>query len=137
MDAPATGFALDLGHLQWTLRASGRDQLTAPEVRIVVAGRNSQQVQAAVDRLRGADMVSATLVDADIPRCLAFARAWGYDAVVALSGETSRLLRATDATSHKLNAVDPDLIRRLARGSNAKAAAASPRAHASRVRTKG
>lgn len=135
-DAPATGFALDLGHLQWTLRAAGRDQLTTPEIRVVVAGRKSQQVQAAVDRLRKADVVAATLADDDVQRCLAFARAWGYDGVVALTGETIRLLRATDATSHKLSAVDPELIRRLARGSNATTAAV-PHARAARVRTKG
>jgi len=116
-DAPATGFALDLGHLQWTLRASGRAGDGTGDLRIAVAGSDRRRVQAAADALRRADIVTATLPPGDAQRWLAFARTWGYDAVLTLGrGGSLRLQRAADGSSHTLAAIRPDLIRRLARG---------------------
>jgi ATP phosphoribosyltransferase regulatory subunit len=116
-DAPATGFALDLGHLQWTLRASGRRDEPAGDVRIAVVGSDRRRVQIAADTLRRADIVAATLPAGDAQRCLAFARTWSYDAVLSLGrGGSLRLQRVADGSSHALTAIRPDLIRRLARG---------------------
>jgi ATP phosphoribosyltransferase regulatory subunit len=116
-DAPATGFALDLGHLQWTLRASGRRDEPTGDVRIAVVGGDRRRVQIAADALRRADIVAATLPPGDAQRCLAFARTWGYDAVLSLGrGGSLRLQRVADGSSHVLTAIRPDLVRRLARG---------------------
>jgi ATP phosphoribosyltransferase regulatory subunit len=114
--APATGFALDLGNLQWTLRAAGRGGMATSRLRIVVAGGDGRRVQAAAGRLRRADVVAATLPETDAQHCLAFARAWGYDAVLRMTRGAIRLLRASDGSSHALTEADPDLVRRLARG---------------------
>jgi ATP phosphoribosyltransferase regulatory subunit len=115
-DAPATGFALDLGHLQWTLRAAGGSRVPAGELRIAVGGADRKRVQAAADALRRAQIVAATVPAADAQRCLAFARAWGYDAVLTLGrGGAMRLQRAAGGPSHALTAIKPDAIRRLAR----------------------
>lgn len=117
-DAPATGFALDLGHLQSTLRASGCGAHSGAELRIAIAGKDAARVQAAADRLRIADIVAATLPHGgDAQACLAFARTWGYDAVLVFSrGGSMKLLRAQDGSSHALSEIRPSLIRQLARG---------------------
>jgi hypothetical protein len=60
------------------------------------------------------------LPQAEPARCLAFARAWGYDALLTLAGRGAiRLLRVADGASHALREVKPDLVRRLARGKSA------------------
>jgi ATP phosphoribosyltransferase regulatory subunit len=110
--AAATGFALDLGNLQWTLRETG-DALDGEDVRVVVAGADPRSLALAA-RLRTADLACAVLPDADAQRCLAFARSWGYDAVLSVTGSSLRLLRVSDESSHRVNEAAPDLIRRLA-----------------------
>ena len=74
-------------------------------------------MQAAADALRRADVVAATLPPADAQRCLAFARTWGYDAVLTLGrGGSARLQRVADASTHSLKQIRADLIRKLALG---------------------
>jgi ATP phosphoribosyltransferase regulatory subunit len=116
LDAPATGFALDLGNLQWTLRAEGAAVDAVRRVRVVVAGSDDGQVLAAAEALRRGDVVAAIVAETDKSRCLAFARAWGYDSVVTVTRGAARLLRVADGTSRTLQKVDPDLVRRLVRG---------------------
>jgi ATP phosphoribosyltransferase regulatory subunit len=111
--APATGFAIDLGNLQWTLRETGHD-FDGDDVRVVVAGGDARALAVAA-RLREADLACAVLPDADAKRHLAFARSWGYDAVLSVTGSSLRLLRVADESSHRLGQAAPDLIRRLAR----------------------
>jgi ATP phosphoribosyltransferase regulatory subunit len=110
--APATGFALDLGNLQWTLRetAGRRD---SSDVRLVIAGGDRRAVELAT-RLRAADLACAMLPDTDVQRCLAFARSWGYDAVLAATSGSIRLLRVADGSSHHVQGAAAE-IRRLAR----------------------
>jgi ATP phosphoribosyltransferase regulatory subunit len=116
-DAPATGFALDLGHLQWTIRAAGSHGTSAHDVRIAIAGSDRRRVQAAAEVLRRADVVAATLPPGDAQRRLAFARTWGYHAVLTLGrGGSLRLQRVADASIHTLTRVRADLIRKLALG---------------------
>jgi ATP phosphoribosyltransferase regulatory subunit len=111
--APATGFAIDLGNLQWTLRETGHD-FDGDDVRVVVAGGDARALAVAA-RLREADLACAVLPDGDAKRHLAFARSWGYDAVLSVTGSSLRLLRVADESSHRLGQAAPDLIRRLAR----------------------
>jgi ATP phosphoribosyltransferase regulatory subunit len=125
-DAPATGFALDLGNLQWTLRTSGQQALEPAKLRVAVAGKDGRGVQAVAERLRRADIIAATLPDADAQRCLAFARTWGYDAVLRMTRGAIRLLRVADGSSHTLQAADPGLVRRLAGGEKKRSANAMP-----------
>jgi ATP phosphoribosyltransferase regulatory subunit len=111
--APATGFAIDLGNLQWTLRETGHD-FDGDDMRVVVAGGDARALAVAA-RLREADLACAVLPDGDAKRHLAFARSWGYDAVLSVTGSSLRLLRVADESSHRLGQAAPDLIRRLAR----------------------
>jgi ATP phosphoribosyltransferase regulatory subunit len=116
LDAPATGFALDLGNLQWTLRAEGASFGRGSSPRVVVSGGDERQVSAAAEALRRADLVAATLAETNQARCLAFARAWGYDAVVTMTRGAGRLLRVADGASRTLVKVEPDVVRQFVRG---------------------
>lgn len=110
--APATGFALDLGHLQWTLAASGRaliDATTGP--RLVVCGADRQRLDEVARRLRSAGFVAATLPARSAREALAFARAWGYHGALMLARGATRLLGSADGTMRSVSTLDP---RRLA-----------------------
>ena len=136
-DLPATGFALDLGNLQWTLREQGGAELPRSAPRIVVGGGDRQRRQASADRLRAAGLIAAGLPDSDPARCLAFARSWGYDAVLLLTRGSQRLLRVLDdssgvasqalrggaASDEFLTEVDPERVRRMLREPGNKRAA--------------
>jgi ATP phosphoribosyltransferase regulatory subunit len=113
-DAPATGFALDLGHLQSTLPAGGRAIMAKSDIRVAVGGSDRRRVQSLAEQLRTADLVAATLPDIDAAHCLAFARTWGYDAVLTVTRSGIALLRVADGTEHALDRADPDRVRRLA-----------------------
>jgi len=122
VDAPATGFALDLGNLQWTLRAAGRSALDAGEVRIVVSAEDAKTTREIAERLRRADMIAATLLvpgDAanaasERARCLAFAQAWGYDVALVATARSCELQRVPSTGGRALSNADLDTIRRLA-----------------------
>jgi ATP phosphoribosyltransferase regulatory subunit len=113
-EAPATGFALDLGHLQSTLPASGRAIMARSDVRVAIGGSDRQRVHALAESLRRADLVAAILPEVDSAHGLAFARTWGYDAVLTVARTAISLLRVADGTLHTLQRPDPDLVRRLA-----------------------
>lgn len=117
-DAPATGFALDLGHLQWTLRDAGRGALETSELRAIVAGTDARSTGEIAARLRRADMVAATLDHIDRARCLAFARTWGYDVVLLTGASNSSSLHVESTDRRALSEADLDTIRRLANGPN-------------------
>jgi ATP phosphoribosyltransferase regulatory subunit len=114
--APATGFALDLGNLQWTLRAAGQAEPEASDLRVAISGSDRERMPAVAERLRRAGLVAATLPRGSVQSQLAFARSWGYHAVLVLARDGAlRLVRVSDGTSHTLSAVRPEQIRRLLR----------------------
>ena len=128
VEAPATGFAIDLGNLQWTLRAAGRSALDAGEVRVVVSGSDGSDDKATreiAERLRNADMIAATLLATDVAgapasatsersRCLAFAKAWGYDVALVTTARSCEVVRVPSTSGRSLSDADLDTIRRLA-----------------------
>jgi hypothetical protein len=87
--------------------------------------------------LRAAGLIAAGLPDSDPARCLAFARSWGYDAVLLLTRGSQRLLRVLDdssgvasqalrggaASDEFLTEVDPERVRRMLREPGNKRAA--------------
>lgn len=129
VSAPATGFAIDLGNLQWTLRAAGRSAHDSGEVRVVVSGEDEKSTREIAERLRNADMIAATLLKADEAasasteraRCLAFAQAWGYDVALVTTARGSELIRTASVVGRALSDADLDTIRRLASVSNSAA----------------
>jgi ATP phosphoribosyltransferase regulatory subunit len=113
-DAPATGFALALGHLQWTLRSRNATLVTqARELRLGVGGKPADAVRQLAERLRRRDIVAATLPFDRAADCLAFARAWGYDAVLFVGRGRQKLLLAADGSEHAMDGADLKAIRRL------------------------
>jgi ATP phosphoribosyltransferase regulatory subunit len=135
VEAAATGFAIDLGNLQWTLRAAGRSALDAGEVRIVVSGNDAKISREIAERLRSADMTAATMLREDAAataasekaRCLAFAQAWGYDVALVMTARSCELVRVPSKSGRVLSDADLDTIRRLANVQTKAAAKAAPR----------
>jgi ATP phosphoribosyltransferase regulatory subunit len=105
MDQPATGFAFDLENLQWALREAGHVyDLEQALLRVVLFAREPQAHAETLDGLRARDVVVATAPNCpDLDSCLAFARAWRYDAVFVPgrargtdAGSRARLIRVRD-----------------------------------------
>jgi ATP phosphoribosyltransferase regulatory subunit len=113
MDAPATGFALALGHLQWTLRDDPRREQQHDQLRLLLSGAPALAAAELCARLRAAGIAVAVLAGKDADQCLAFARAWGYHGVLLETRRGLRLVRATDGTRHSLAGPDPRRIRKL------------------------
>jgi ATP phosphoribosyltransferase regulatory subunit len=96
---PATGLGLDLDHLEWALASAG---VTAPEeetARLAIRGADGGATARAAGALREAGHVAAVLPDADDEAALAFARAWGYDAVIAVGRRGLTATRVRDGAS--------------------------------------
>ncbi|MCS6797736.1 MAG: ATP phosphoribosyltransferase regulatory subunit [Myxococcota bacterium] len=94
LEAPATGFALDLDALEQALEHAGTARPLSVPVRIAVGGRGRLEPFARTLREVGATVAALPLEE---PRqALAFAQAWGYDAVVVLGGDAVRATRVRD-----------------------------------------
>jgi ATP phosphoribosyltransferase regulatory subunit len=100
---PATGFAFDLENLQWALRACGRGRVEPRALRVAVGLGTPAEQRRVAESLRKQQIIAATLPShSDLQSCLAFAKSWGYDAVLALEGGSARLVRTRDAGERQL-----------------------------------
>jgi ATP phosphoribosyltransferase regulatory subunit len=107
---PATGFAFDLENLQWALRACGHGRIEPRAFRVAVGLGTAAEQRRVAETLRERQLVAATLPShSDLKSCLAFAKSWGYDAVLALEGGRARLVRTRDASERALSALDLEL----------------------------
>jgi ATP phosphoribosyltransferase regulatory subunit len=105
---PATGFAFDLENLQWALMACGKGRVEPRAFRVAVGFGTPAEQRCVAESLRKRQLVAATLPSHnDLQSCLAFAKSWGYDAVLALDGVRARLVRTRDASERALAAHDP------------------------------
>lgn len=113
--APATGFAIDLHHLQWALATEGRVSVpgAARTTRVVVASSNPSRAHDAAARLRAAGIVAATLPGDGPATALAHARAWGYHGALMLARGSMRLLRVSDGREHAFAHIDARALRRV------------------------
>ena len=119
MDQPATGFAFDLENLQWALRHAGNaHHIGQPGLRLAAAGGDgaAQRLAPWVEALRTQDVVVAVLPElSERAACLAFARAWRYDAVLLPGGpgklrdasrdgdKGARLVRVSDGSERSVS----------------------------------
>jgi ATP phosphoribosyltransferase regulatory subunit len=104
--APATGFALDLHHLQWSLAVGGRPNGHARPTRVVVAGPDGNLARDLADKLRATGVAAATLTGSGRRAALAYARAWGYDGILMSARGSLRLLRVSDGRGRLLRGLD-------------------------------
>jgi ATP phosphoribosyltransferase regulatory subunit len=119
-DAPATGFALDLGNLQWTLREAGRGR-EERGLRVLVTGKDAHRIEREAQALRARDVVAATLCDTNLDRCLAFARTWDYPSVVVVGSPTLRLIDVASGSTRSLSRLEAQNLKaRLAEGARVK-----------------
>jgi ATP phosphoribosyltransferase regulatory subunit len=98
---PATGFALDLPNLEWALARQGRPFAAEPRLRLLlVAGGRDRRAAALAESLRASGAVVAPFEGkanaAGARSALEFARAWGYDAVLAVAARGVRAVRVRD-----------------------------------------
>ena len=109
----ATGFALDLGHLQWTLTASGRDAADPDGgLRVVITGTDGAAADAFARKLRDTGIVAATVPKSGVKDALAFAQSWGYHGAVVLTRGSARVVRSVDGSATSVAKPEP---RRLAK----------------------
>lgn len=81
---PATGFGLDLDHLEWALASAGLVPYNEEARRIVVTGEDRAAIELAAD-LRQLGLSAASVPPRDLEDVLAYARAWGHDAVAVIA----------------------------------------------------
>lgn len=113
---PATGFALNVEHLQWALRNAGAPYAAPRPVRFVVVLDHGAAGYSLVQALRATGLVAATLPYGPSPEeALAFARCWGYDAIIVPGPGGVFATRVVDGVVRTCSALDHDAVRELAR----------------------
>lgn len=117
---PATGMGLDLDHLEWALASEGVRAEDDGCARLVIRGADARATARAALALRAAGLVAATLPDADDEGALAFARAWGYDAVIAVGRRGLTARRVSDGAIARWGSGEEDAAA-LGRWARAKA----------------
>nr|MDQ3037416.1 ATP phosphoribosyltransferase regulatory subunit [Myxococcota bacterium] len=105
---PATGLGLDLDHLEWALASEGAIASAKGPAKLVLLGGEARSMARAATTLRDAGLVAAMLPGSDEDGALAFARAWGYDAVIAVGRKGLTARRVHDGASARWN-VDEDV----------------------------
>lgn len=92
---PATGFAMDLGHLAWALRAAGVRRPTRGPLRITLSG-DGPDARAWAAALREAGVRVTRVGELEGRAAMAHATAWGADALFEVERKRPRLTRARD-----------------------------------------
>ncbi len=98
---PATGFGLDVDHLEWAL-ASSAAKLAAVPLRVVVLGKDPVRVERTAHLMRAATVSAAVLHSGAREEGLAFAKAWHYDAVLLVETRRIRIERVRDQKAQTL-----------------------------------
>lgn len=108
MPLPASGFALDLDHLQWALDAQTDGAVAEMPVRIVWAA--SSAATAAAWRAQGAHVALRPIKPSVVGQAdtAGFASAWGYDACLMHQGGSWCLRRLHDDACMDLARLDDD-----------------------------
>jgi ATP phosphoribosyltransferase regulatory subunit len=91
---PATGFGLDLDHLEWALGSAGARAAWRGPAKIALRGDELGCARVA-DALREHGAIVSTVAH-DGEQATAFARAWGYDVVIAVDRGVARARRMVD-----------------------------------------
>lgn len=115
LEAPATGFGLDLANLEWALAAAGRPAEVRGPVRFVVVGSGAARRERVAAALRAAGLAAAVLQSESVRHALDYAEAWGYDAAVMSREDGDEVLRASDREVRGLDLDAPGELARWAR----------------------
>jgi len=102
---PATGFAFDLENLQWALRVAGQSEaLERRPFRLALGPGDAKTLRELASRLRMHGLIVATLpIHQNAAECLAFAKAWSYDALLSVEGERGEITRTCDDQRRSLD----------------------------------
>ncbi len=113
--APATGFALDLDHLEWALAHAGRRFAAERPLRIALAAAEPARRTAIADALRAAGLSVAIAPGPGATEALAYARAWGHDAALLAEGTGTHLLAVADGAAVEVDPLDATRVEALVR----------------------
>ncbi len=102
-EAPATGFGLDLGNVEWALSAMGRPLSPPRGRRVVVCGGSARERERAASLLRQAGVAAAVLSTRSVTGALDYARSWGYDAAVRCRSGRAEAHRVGDREVRELD----------------------------------
>jgi ATP phosphoribosyltransferase regulatory subunit len=112
LNLPATGFALDVDHLEWALRTANVQPPLDHPVRLSVHG-NARRTGPILTGLRGAGVVTSSAGDISEPEALAYASGWGYDCSLYASPRGLRATRVADRATRTLTTLDASTIDEL------------------------
>ena len=98
----ATGFGLDLSHLEWARQAQGVADPRPGPARVIVGGGSGRDRRALVDRLRAQGVAVSALDDARRDDVERYAEAWEADAWVFGRGGRWRVTRTSDGATREL-----------------------------------
>ena len=112
LELPATGFALDIDHLEWALRAAGVTPRFDHAVRFVSYGKADRSA-AQASALRALGLVVSNLGDVPDGDALAYASGWGYDCALCASPKGSRATRLADSATRTLTTLHASTIDEL------------------------
>jgi ATP phosphoribosyltransferase regulatory subunit len=101
---PATGFGLDLDHVEWALEAAGVARTASRVVRIALTGASAPDVARVAAALRDRGAIIATLLPPS--DAIVYARAWGYDAAVEIGDAGAAGWRIRDLERAKWDVID-------------------------------
>jgi ATP phosphoribosyltransferase regulatory subunit len=103
---PATGFALDVDHLEWALTAANA-AVPAPRATRVLLGTLDPRRDARVSaELRALSLPVARVATQDSREALAYASSWGYDCVLLAGPKGLRALRVADGATRTFTTLD-------------------------------
>lgn len=117
---PATGFALDVGNLQWALREAGRSFRAPGPARILLVAKDDDEADRIARDMRRSGVGAVPAPDRAPKRALAFARAWGYDAVLVCRGRRPTATRTGDEATCTFQQLDAAAYKALAAWAQAK-----------------
>lgn len=109
MAMPATGFALDVDHLEWALKTAGIVLHNDRPIRATLSGKGPRVV-AYVESLRDAGLVAANLGEVSAADALAYARSWGYDCALHVSPRGQSATRVADDATRALLSLDATVL---------------------------
>lgn len=103
---PATGFAIDVDHLEWALVAAGAERIVPRPRRALLATLDPRRDARLAAGLRDLGLPVARVATKDAREALAYAASWGYDCVLLAGPKGPRALRVADGAAREFKTLD-------------------------------
>ncbi len=111
---PATGFAIDVDHLEWALVAANVVRTIPRPSRVLLATMDARRDAKLSGELRAHGVPVARVATKDARQALAYATSWGYDCVLLAGPKGPRALRVADGVARSFTTLDAQTIADIA-----------------------